>query len=331
MSITRRHFIGGSAAFLGAGLLGNLAFRMHDSRPNILLIICDDLRPDLGGADAPHIRAIGPVHTARCSYPLCAPSRASMLTGLPVDAHGVVNNHTPLPTDLLTLPQHLAAHGYHTASVGKVEHSKADDAGWHHRVWMAGGTCHADHTRFTSRAFEAFDVPDDTYRDWHTATAAHRLVHSMPEPWFCAVGFVSTHLPFCAPARYWNLAESVPTDGIGAALHPLLQRYDNLDARMDGRTGRMMVRGYRAAVRYMDVQIGRLLEDAPQNTRILLVGDHGFALGEGGAWGKHGPAARALTWDCPLVGADLPNLTGLFDQVCHLTSVSPIARRAAAG
>ena len=81
-------------------LLLSLLPQVHAARPNVLFILVDDLRPELGcyGAPAqtPNIDALAArsvlFQRAYCQYPLCNPSRTSPLTGLRPTTSGVLNN-----------------------------------------------------------------------------------------------------------------------------------------------------------------------------------------------------------------------------------------------
>src|SRR3569833_2497820 len=105
-----------------------------ETRPNVLLIMSDDLR-DNGGVftrgvvktpNLDRLRWRGVTfERAYAQYPVCNPSRVSMLTGMRAEETGIVNNtalfRTRLP-DVVTLPQLLRRNGYYAASYGKIFH-----------------------------------------------------------------------------------------------------------------------------------------------------------------------------------------------------------------
>jgi arylsulfatase A-like enzyme len=121
------------AAWLGVVIIPLLCIMASPSvaadRPNVLFILCDDLRPDgigcLGSkhVKTPHIDALAArgvkYRNAFCTTSLCSPSRASLLTGLYAHRHGVRDNFTELPTTLPHWPAQLQSKGYTTAYIGK--------------------------------------------------------------------------------------------------------------------------------------------------------------------------------------------------------------------
>ncbi len=110
-----------------------------DSRPNVLFIAVDDLRPELGcyGKDyvkSPHIDRLAKSAVtftrAYCQEAVCNPSRASLMTGLRPDTLKVWDLKTAFRTtrpDAVTLPQYFKRHGYHTAAIGKIYHNVIPD------------------------------------------------------------------------------------------------------------------------------------------------------------------------------------------------------------
>ena len=109
---------------------------------NVLFIPIDDLRPELGcyGApvQTPNIDKLAATAVrfdrAYCQYPLCNPSRASLLTGLQPTQTGVLTNTVAFRKNLpavVTLPQLFKENGYTTVRSGKVYHGGIDDpASW---------------------------------------------------------------------------------------------------------------------------------------------------------------------------------------------------------
>ena len=157
-SLPRREFLRQSSLAGVAALLPN-AFSAPAAgrRKNVLFIAVDDLRPQLGCyGDAkirtPHIDALaatGTVFTsAYCQQAVCNPSRASLLTGLRPDSTHIYNLSThfrkTIP-DVVTLPQHFKANGYHTQGLGKIYHGNLDDPiSWSAPHWSPSAPTHFD-------------------------------------------------------------------------------------------------------------------------------------------------------------------------------------------
>ncbi|WP_182869148.1 sulfatase [Stieleria mannarensis] len=158
-------------------------------------------------------------------------------------------------------------------------------------------------------ATEAPDVSDDLPGDGQIAVAALRALrtrHDAPEPFFLAVGFMKPHLPFVAPRRYWDLYDpdtippvSVPERPVGAPEFAVQSGAGEVNQYVDRSRGlvspertRHLRHGYAACVSYIDALVGRLLDELDglgirDNTLVVLWSDHGYKLGEFGAWAKH--------------------------------------------
>lgn len=117
-------------------------------RSNVLFVLVDDLRPELGCygtplIHSPHIDALAKVGTvfnrAYCQQAVCGPSRTSLLTGLRPDTTKIYDLQTHFRLhypDAVTLPQYFKEHGYRTQSLGKVFHDLLDDPrSWSMRSW----------------------------------------------------------------------------------------------------------------------------------------------------------------------------------------------------
>jgi sucrose-6-phosphate hydrolase SacC (GH32 family)/arylsulfatase A-like enzyme len=156
--------------------------------------------------------------------------------------------------------------------------------------------------------FEAAVEPDASYPDAQTAAKAIETLQrlkAMEKPFFLGVGFVKPHLPFTAPQKYWDLypAETIklppnyyPTKGAPeAAFHNgyELRSYGGIPPKggISDETALNLIRGYRACTTFMDVQVGRVLDELDrlglrENTIVVFWGDHGYHLGENGLFTK---------------------------------------------
>ncbi len=156
-------------------------------------------------------------------------------------------------------------------------------------------------------AFEHPDVPDDAYPDGMIAEKAIAELRRLKDrPFFLAVGFHKPHLPFNAPRKYWDLytRKDLPLPSRdqwpGGAPRIALMNWGELrnypgipkQGPVDEETRYHLIHGYCACISYTDAQIGRLLKELNrlglrENTVIVLWGDHGWKLGDYGAWCKH--------------------------------------------
>ena len=140
--IKRRDFLyglGAGAAALALPEFGNAAAPAGPSRPNILFIAVDDLRPELGCYGRDYIKSPNIDRLARrgmvfnrayCQQAVCSPTRSSLLTGTRPDTTKVwdlvTHFRTALP-DVVTLPQHFKNSGYFVQGMGKIYHGGFDD------------------------------------------------------------------------------------------------------------------------------------------------------------------------------------------------------------
>ncbi len=240
-TLTRRSFLAMSAA---AAALPAFARAAAGDKPNVLFIAVDDLRPQLNCYGKKQIVSPNIDRLARegllfertyCQQAVCAPSRASILTGLRPDSTRIYDLNTPvrkaLP-DVLTLPQHFRNNGYETLSIGKIYHHPNDDKpGWTIPPFRAGTFPAGDWkgrgyrtqeaieqmNRYLAEnpgsdgrgpAYECAAIPDNQYPDGANAEHAIeelRRLKAAGRPFFMAMGFYKPHLPFNAPKKYWDL------------------------------------------------------------------------------------------------------------------------------
>lgn len=286
-------------------------------KKNVLFIVVDDLRPLLGcygdtNAYTPNIdrlAASGMVFDrAYCQQAVCAPSRASFMTGKRPDELKIWTLSQPFRSQhpgIVTLPQHFMHNGYTTAAAGKIYHDPAahqDPASWTLPA-MFGVTGNGKYIleenkgKSKAAAVERVEVDDTAYVDGQVADAAiDLLAQCKNQPFFLAVGFRRPHLPFTAPAKYWKLYDgkqlplpdtTAPEGAPAIAFHQSqeLRGYTSIPEP------RELIQGYYAAVSYIDAQVGKLLDaldrfNLTNNTIIVFFSDHGYHLGEQGMWCK---------------------------------------------
>lgn len=238
---SRREFLRSALAAGAAAAWFPTAARAQKKPLNILFLAVDDLRPELNcyGQQqiiSPNIDRLASTGTlferAYCQQAVCAPSRASLLSGCRPDTTKVWDLNTPLRTrlpDVVTLPQHFKEHGYTSLSRGKIYHHglRDDPKGWSEDPWRETGNWQgrgyldpasqkavaelieklgAKEAGGRGPSYEAPDVPDDAYADGLLAQQGIADLNRLKDqPFFLALGFHKPHLPFNAPKKYWDL------------------------------------------------------------------------------------------------------------------------------
>jgi uncharacterized sulfatase len=319
---------------LCALLVTALALHAADKRMNVLFIAVDDMNNDLGCyghqlVKSPNIdrlaaRGVRFEH-AYCQFPLCSPSRSSLMTGLRPGTTRVFDLQYHFRQDLPdveTLPQMFMKAGYYAGRVGKIYHygnpndigtSGLDDpASWQEHVNPAGRDKTAlepDVMNYTPRnkglgsamAFLADKQgKDEEHTDGKVATEAIRLLEAHKDkPFFLGVGFYKPHCPWITPGKYFDMydmnaitlpkiAPDFQKNAVEAALlstKPWPYKGVTFDQ------ARECKRAYYAAISFVDAQIGRVLDAVDRlglrdNTIIVFWSDHGYHLGEHGLWMK---------------------------------------------
>jgi arylsulfatase A-like enzyme len=304
-------------------ILSSSAFAAE--KPNVLFIAIDDLRDWVGflgdkQAKTPkldRLAARGVVFTrSYCAAPVCNPSRTALLTGLRPGGSGVYANGTDwriaLP-DVLTLPQHFKQNGYEVRGAGKIYHGAYPRLTDWDEFLPGGGEGKAKNKKknFTSDAkddgvggikFMPLNAQDSDIPDHRIVNyAIQQLQKKHNKPFFLACGVHKPHMPWNVPRKYYDM---YPLDKI--ELPPIKEK--DLDdvppagvrmARPEGdhaailKSGRWKeaVQGYRAAISYMDAELGRLIDafdksEYKDNTIVCLWSDHGWHLGEKEHWRK---------------------------------------------
>jgi arylsulfatase A-like enzyme len=299
-------------------LLSLAASVFADSKPNVLFIAIDDLKPSLGcyyypQVKTPHIDKLaseGVLFTrAYANVPTCGASRASLLSGLSPTATRFTNVKSSIQKetpDAVPLQRAFKEGGYTTISNGKVAHGWDRDEDWSEKPFRrTKKVLHLDaqlKETFAGEKLlltEAADVDDFTYFDGKVLEKSLKDLRKLKqsgEPFFLACGFYKPHLPLYAPKRYWDLYERdeieiadnryFPRDGFNRyKANPRgtdnTVEYDLGGIERGSEDHHRLVRhGYYACVSYIDRLVGYLLEELD----TLGLADNTIVV----LWGDHG-------------------------------------------
>lgn len=340
------------------------ALAQAKTRPNVLLIMSDDLNNDMGTfghsmVKTPHLDRLASrgvrFDRAYNQFPLCSPSRVSMLTGLRPDTTRIYELQTHFRTtipDVVTLPQMFKRSGYVAARVGKIYHygnpgqigtSGLDDpASWDEFVNPRGIDKDEESVLTnllpgrglgSTLAFYASPASDEEHTDGKVATETIALLEKHKDrPFFIAAGFYKPHCPYIAPKKYFDL---YPLDRISLPRYTpeqfaavpeaaLWTRPPNWGVPEEGL--RKSIQAYFATISFMDAQVGRILDALDRlrladNTIVVFVSDHGYHLGELGQWMKMSLFERSAL--NPLIVSAPRMKRGVSTRIVELTDVYP--------
>ena len=319
-------------------------------RRNVLFIASDDLNHCFSAygnpiVHTPHLDSIGQrgvrFDRAYCQFPLCSPSRTSLMTGLSPDATKVYDlkkHFRETVPDVITLPQAFQRDGYFAARVGKIYHygnprdigtnGLDDAASWNQRVNPAGVDKTREEPLLTNYtpdrgigaaiAFHASSASDEEHTDGMVAAETIRLMEEhRGEPWFLGAGFYKPHCPYIAPSKYFDMmpldrVKLVPFEEWEMKIAPRWAYY-TIPANW-GMTEKQRLEGmraYYATILFLDAQVGKLLSalertGQQENTTVVFWGDHGYGLGEHGQWMKQTVFEHAAGAPLMMCGAGIP-------------------------
>lgn len=339
--------------FIGDGSVMAKSDSNTSKAPNVLLIISDDLNTRIGpymelDKHTPHLDRLaseGVQFTrAYCQYPLCGPSRASLMSGLYCETNGVTGNSHVLGSYRAVTPA-LANHpsmsgffreqGYYTGRVSKIYHmgvpggiERGDPGGDDPDSWdyaynvMGPETMSQGNLELLSPGslhyganFSRMIIPDElegTQTDYMAVSQAiafleNRTLPLPPNgtnkrrlkpdaPFFLGVGLVRPHVPLIAPENcftpYPDKEMELPKVVVGKNVpNEALRKQNARGFKMSEEQKQKTISGYMASVRFMDQQVGRLLDALDrlkirEETVVIFISDHGYNLGEHDCWAK---------------------------------------------
>ncbi|MCC5989216.1 MAG: choline-sulfatase [Pararhodobacter sp.] len=323
-------------------------------RPNILVLMVDQLNGTLfpdGPADwlyAPNLKRLAErsarFANAYTASPLCAPGRASFMSGQLPSRTGVYDNAAEFASSIPCFTHHLRRAGYRTTLSGKMHFVGPDqlhgfeerlttdiypaDFGWT-PDWRKPGE-RIDWWYHNLGSVTGAGVAEITNQMEYDDEVAHHAMARLYDlarghdarPWCLTVSFTHPHDPYVARRRFWDLYEdcphllpTVPDPGYEAQDAHSKRLFNANDWRSYTITEDHITharRGYFANISYLDDKIGailQVLEDTRQEAVIVFVSDHGDMLGERGLWFKmsfrEGSARVPLMIAAPGLGAGL--------------------------
>lgn len=297
---------------------------IHAEKPNVLFIAIDDLNDWAGyrghpDAITPNMDKLSTESTvftrAQCQYPVCGPSRASLMSGifyhslnlesLQSKDDDVAKAAKKLGSSLLH--SYFKENGYKTMAVGKLLHKHIDlkdiDQSGGREKWDIykdeKGNRKKIHwkSQKTLTDWDIYKGEEEDLSDTKTANwAVERLKEHHNQPFMLMLGFLHPHVPWYAPKEYFDLynkesltlpyySEGDLKDIPDAGKKLLNKGYPTTDGAIQNNTWRDMLHAYLANISYVDRQLGKVidaLEASPysNNTVIVLWSDHGYHMGE---------------------------------------------------
>jgi iduronate 2-sulfatase len=263
---------------------------------------------------------------AYCAFPLCGPSRCSLLTGLYPNSTGILTNgqifRQTIPQQH-SMPQAFRLAGYFAARIGKLYHygvpnsigtnGHDDPASWELELNPAGVDRLEEHPHIFSLkpgnfggtlSWYASPKPDRFHTDALQAEDAEwvleRCAKRRERPFFLAVGFFRPHTPYVSPKdpyfgwypeKDMPLVTGVEQDRADVPAAALASYPPANTAGLTDDLRRQTVQAYYASISFMDAQVGRVVDaldrlGLAENTVIVFTSDHGYHMGEHGLWQK---------------------------------------------
>ncbi len=295
-------------------------------RPNILMLMADQLTPSVlpaygGRAHTPVINSLAERGTvfqrAYCNSPLCAPSRAVLLTGRLPSRIGAYDNAADFSVQTPTFAHYLRLAGYRTILAGKMHLCGADQLhGFEQRLTTdiypadLGWTPDWTHPERRPEWYHTMDsvtqagvcartnqIDFDEEVVWAARQSLFDIARDSDDRPFCmVVSLTHPHDPFTIPEPWWGRTPDAPPPRVAQpANDPHARRLRHvtgmdLQATTPAQDAAAR-RAYHGAVSFVDDQFGRVMQALrearlEQDTVVIVLADHGEFLGEHGLWFK---------------------------------------------
>ncbi len=262
---------------------------------------------------------------AYCPSPLCAPSRAAMMTSRNVSTIEVWDNASPLRSDWPTFAHSFRGAGYRTILCGKMHFVGPDqlhgfEERWTQDIYPATfnwtipnrarlfvkpkNTGQSKHRVFQSGVGWSSDMDYDEEVLFRALYGLRRIARSSEKkPFFLCVSFTGPHYPYYAPRKYWDLYsdDEIPLPQISEdyqkndhTLDRRLRVHEQLEEKVTDKICRRARHATLGRITMLDDYCGRilrLLEESglSKDTIVIYTSDHGDMMGERGLWFKMAP------------------------------------------
>jgi len=302
---------------------------MNQTKPNFLFIMADQMAapalPIYGNkvVKTPNLEnlAEGGVvfENNYCNFPLCAPSRFSMLSGQLCSRIGAYDNGAEFPASVPTFIHHLRMMGYHTCLSGKMHFVGPDQLhGFEERLtteiypadftwtadWEKGITGFANMQNVLEAGLCRRSMQLDYDED--VVNFAVQKIYDLARdpdstPFFLAASFTHPHDPYVTTPEYWNryghndidmpAVPKIPDEDLDVHSRGIRNCFSMDSANVTEAHIRNARHGYYGSISYIDDKVGQLMDALKlaglmDNTILIFTSDHGDMMGERGLWYK---------------------------------------------
>lgn len=298
---------------------------MTDKKMNVLVLMGDDHATHAYGAygssqaKTPNLDRLAEsgirFDNAFCNSPVCTATRQSLLTGRMPHSIGVTQLRSVLAEDTITIADVLKDQGYNTAAYGKMHFNSNLNHGFDQLIYNREHQQYLqqhppkevpsdievlpqwkpfnDHARIWLNSmnipFGAYD--EDMFGTWIAHQASDYITEHKDKPFCLFASFNQPHSPFRYPIEYSGMFDpssfDIPKKGPEDDWHIPDIFYDLTEEEAQGITA-----AYYTATAFMDKNVGIVLDALEENglsdnTVVVYLGDHGYALGHHGRFEKH--------------------------------------------
>jgi choline-sulfatase len=305
---------------------------MASKKPNILIIQADQMAPQVlpihgsSKVRAPNIEALADkgvvFENAYCNFPLCVPSRYSMLTGRHTSSIAAWDNAIEMPSEMPTMAHYMDSLGDETTLCGKMHFIGPDQLHFFNDpstteiypsnfAWTPDWPNEPEYrpTGISLRpvveagqCVRSLQIDYDDEVEFHGLQKLYDLArYSGDDPFFLVISFTHPHSPFTTTARYWDqyrhddielpTVPAIPVDDLDEHSRWLYYAHGTHLNTVNDEHLRNARHAYYGMCTYIDDKVGAIMNvmkatGLDDDTVVIFTSDHGEMLGERGMWYK---------------------------------------------